>query len=156
MSVTTKTGPAEAFTSGTVVFTLPKSDMADLRRSSQTLVPLDDETLLQDCAGDVEVLVLLLEEFQSNGPRRIEQIARRVETGNPKAIAVAARDLKTSADSLSAKRLRNLAGALEQSIGLVTRGCQERLVARLREEMDRCLDHIPLIIATARAVAEVS
>lgn len=156
MSFTTKTEPATTPTPDTLVFTLPKSDMADLRRSSQTLFPLDDQTLLQDCGGDVEVLVLLLEEFQSNGLRRIEQIARRVEAGNPKAIAVAARDLKTSADSLSARRLRNLAGALEQSIGLVTRGCQERLVARLREEMSRCLDHIPLVIATARTVSEAN
>lgn len=153
MSVTTNIEPTGTPAPETIVFTLPKSDMADLRRSSETLFPLDDETLLQDCGGDVEILQLLLEEFQSNGPRRIEQIARRVEAGNPKAIAVAARDLKTSADSLSARRLRNLAGALEQSIGLVTRGCQERLVARLQVEMCRCLEYIPLVIATARAMS---
>lgn len=152
MNVYTKNEQSTISTTDTATFTLPKSDMADLRRSSPSAAPWDDEALLQDCLGDVEILVLLLEEFQSNGPRRIEQIARRVQAGNPKAIAVAARDLKTSADSLSAKRLRDLAGALEQSTGLVTRGCQERLVARLREEMSRCLDHIPAVIASARTV----
>ena len=151
MSVFTKNEPSAASTTDTAMFTLPKCDMTDLRHSSASAVPLDDEALLQDCLGDVETLLLLLYEFQSNGPRRIEQIARRVDAGDPKAVALAARDLKASAESLSAKTLRDLAGALEQSTGLVSRGCQERLVARLRKEMSRCLDHIPLVVASARA-----
>ena len=150
MSVITKTEPTSVTTTDTATFMLPKSDMTDLRRSSASSVPLDDQAVLEGCLGDVETLLLLLEEFQANGPRRIESISRRVQAGDPRGIALAARDLKASADSLSAKTLRNLAGALEQSTGLVTRGCQERLVARLRREMSRCLDHIPLVIATAR------
>lgn len=154
MSVLAQTQQLAA--SDTAVFTLPKSDIADLRRSSAAEVPLDDEAMLQNCLGDVEALLLLLEEFQANGPRRIERIARRVETGSPNAVAAAARELKASADALSAKRLRDLAGALEKSTGLVSRGCQERLVARLREEMNRCLDYIPLVVASARTDSWVS
>lgn len=152
MSVITKTETLTGLASDTATFTLPKSDMADLRRSSVSLAPLDDEALLEDCSGDVDILLLLLEEFQTNGPRRIEQIARRVDAGDPQAVAAAARALKASADALSAKTLRNLAGALEQSTGVVTRGCQERLVARLRQEMNRCLDYIPAVIASARTM----
>lgn len=142
-----------ASTTDTATFMLPKSDMADLRHSSASSRPLDDEALLKDCLGDIETLLMVLEEFQSNGPRRIEQIACRVDAGDPKAVALAARDLKASANALSAMTLRNLAGALEQSTGLVRRGCQERLVAGLRKEMSRCLDHIPIVVATARTVS---
>ena len=150
MSVYTKNEQSAVSTTDTIPFMLPKSDMADLRRSSRSLEPMDDEVLLEDYSDDVETLLLLLEEFQTNGPQRIETISRRVNAGNPYAIAMAARDLKSTADALSATTLRNLAGALEQSTGLVTRGCQERLVARLRREMDRCLDHIPAVIASVQ------
>lgn len=150
MSVYTNNERSAASTTDTATFMLSKSDMVDLRRSSASSGPLDDEALLKDCLGDIETLLIVLEEFQSNGPRRIEQIARRVDAGDPQAVAVAARDLKASANALSATTLRNLAGALEQSTGLVRRGCQERLVAGLRKEMSRCLDHIPLVVASAR------
>lgn len=102
--------------------------------------------------GDVETVLLLLEELQTHGPRWVEQIALRVDAGGPKAVASAARNLKAIAGALSAKTLRDLAGALERSSGLVRRGCQERLVARLRKEMSRCLGHIPLVVASARDV----
>ena len=152
MSVYTKTKQFSAATTDTATFALPKRDMADLRRSSRPLEPLDDESLLENFSGDVDTLLMLLEEFQSNGPQRIDRISRRVDAGDPHEVAAAARDLKVSAEALSAWMVRDLAGALEQSAGLVSRGCQERLVAKLRREMNRCLDHIPLVVASARTV----
>lgn len=152
MNVNPKNEQSAVSTTDTVPFSLPKGNMADLRRSSRSMEPMDDEALLQDYSDDLETMLLLLEEFQTNGPQRIEKISRRVDAGDSQAVAVAARDLKATADALSAMTLRNLAGALEQSTGLVARGCQERLVARLRSEMRRCLDHIPAVVASARTV----
>ncbi len=37
---------------------------------------------------------LLLEEFQTNGPGRVEQISRRIESGDQNAVARTARELK--------------------------------------------------------------
>lgn len=154
----------------TASFTLPKSDIRDLVRSSasDTVVfvsrrgesrgsnhgatsrtPLDDHALLEDCLGDVDTALLLLQEFQSNGLSRIEKIARFVEAGDLLAVKSAARDLKSRAAALSAHTLCDLAGALENSVGVVRRGCQERLVGQLRDEMNRCLKHIPLVTANA-------
>lgn len=151
MSVITNNKTLVASAADTATLTLPKSDIADLRGSSPSSVPLNDEALLQDCSGGLDLVRLLLEEFQANGPDRVEQISRRIESGDQNAVARTARELKSSADAISATTLRNLAGALEQSTGMVSRGCPERLVARLRREMNRCLDHIPLVVASARS-----
>ncbi len=71
MSVYTKTVQLSAANTDTATFTLPKSDIADLRRSSRSIEPLDDESLLEEFSGDVGTLLVLLEEFRSNGPQRL-------------------------------------------------------------------------------------
>jgi HPt (histidine-containing phosphotransfer) domain-containing protein len=153
MSVLTKSERPTIATTDTAAFTLPKRDITDLLRSSALPEPFDDLELLYDCMTDVEILRLVLEEFRTNGPRRIEKIASCVEAGDAAALTVAARQLKASADAISAHRLRDLAGAVEQSSGSVGRGCQTNLVQQLRAEMNRCLEHIPMVIAAAFANA---
>ena len=151
MNFTTKTEPLAASVSDTAMFRLPKRDIVDLMRSSASSAPLDHQVLFQDCLGEVETLLLLLQEFQANGLGRVETLSRHIQAGDSNDVADAARDLKVSADALSAKMLRDLAAALELSSGLVGRECQENLVAKLRAEMNRCLEHIPLVIASVRA-----
>ena len=104
----------------------------------------------------MDLVLLLLKEFQPNGPDCVEQISRRIEAGDQNTVARTARDLKTSATAISATMLRNLAGALEQSTDVVSRGCQKRLVTRLRREMCQCLDHISLVVASTRSDSRAS
>ena len=148
MSITTRIEQPNISLTETASFALPKRDLADLQSNSG---PLDYRALLDICLGSVDFLVILLEEFQVNGPRRVESLARRVERGDSQAASETAHDLKASAQAISANTLRDLAGAIEKSCGFVGRECQEKLVGRLRREMDRCLEQIPLVIATARA-----
>ena len=148
MSITTRIEQPTISLTETASFALPKRDLADLQSNSG---PLDYRALLDICLGSVDFLVILLEEFQVNGPRRVESLARRVERGDSQAASETAHDLKASAQAISANTLRDLAGAIEKSCGFVGRECQEKLVGRLRHEMDRCLEQIPLVIATARA-----
>lgn len=150
MSITTRIEQPIISLTETASFALPTRDLADLQSNSE---PLDYRALLDVCSGSVDFLVILLEEFQVNGPRRVESLARRVERGDSQAASEAAHDLKASAQAIAAKTLRGLAGAIEKSCGFVGRECQEKLVTKLRREMDRCLEHIPLVVATARAEA---
>ena len=148
MSVTTQLDRPTNSMTETAAFALPNRDVADLVSQSGAV---DYRALLDICSGSVDFLVILLEEFQVNGPRRVESLARRVERGDSQAASETAHDLKASAQAISANTLRDLAGAIEKSCGFVGRECQEKLVGRLRREMDRCLEQIPLVIATARA-----
>jgi len=130
--------------------------MADLKRSPRIMEPLDDELLLEEFLGAVDTLLMRREELRSNGPQRIDRIVRRVEVDDQYDIAAAARDFNVSAKALFTRRDRDLAGALQQSAGMVSRGCQGRLVAKLCREMNRCLDHSSSVIASARIVSRAN
>ena len=153
MNAITKTEPKPASATDTVRFGVSVSDIAALRRKSSSSSPLNDQAVLEDCGGDVATKLLLLEAFRSNGPQKVTEISRRVRDRDSRGIAAAARDLKSSANAVSAKTLRDLAAAVEKSCGSVGRECQTSLVTKLRQEMDRCLEHISLVIATAHADA---
>lgn len=151
MSMAIKTEPQTESAPLANAFALPKSDVSDLLRSSASRDPLDYQALLDGCAGCVDGLLLMLDEFQSNAASRVEEIARHVETGDSEAVVEAAAMLKSIADVLSAEPLRALAATLEQFCSLMDRETQERIVERLRQETNRCLEHIPLLVASAHA-----
>lgn len=153
MSVTMNVEPLAESASPPNAFEIPNSDVSDLRQSSTSRDPLDYQALLDGCAGCVDCLMPMLDEFQSNATSRVEEIARQVEAGDSEAVAEAAAMLKASADVLSAEPLRALAATLEQFCDLMDRATQERVVERLRQETDRCLEHIPLLVAAANAGA---
>jgi HPt (histidine-containing phosphotransfer) domain-containing protein len=131
-------------------FALPECDVDELLQSSVSSTPLDDQVLLDGCAGSVNFLMLMLGSFQANAESQVDEIARQVQAGDSDAVAEAAGMLKTSAEGVSAGPLRTLAATLQLFCGLMDREAQERVVDRLREETNRCLEHIPLLIATAQ------
>ena len=150
MSMTSITEPRTPSTSQANTFSLPKSDIADLLRSSSSSTPLDDQVLLEGCAGSTDFLMLILGTFQSNAESCVDEIDRHVQAGDSDAVAEAAGMLKATAEGVSADSLRALAATLEQFCGLMDHETQIRVVERLREETNRCLEYIPLLIATAQ------
>lgn len=150
MNITLETKSQAASGSPTNNFTLSKSDVDDLLRGSASSTPLDDQILLDGCAGSVDFLMLMLGAFQSNAEPQVEEIARHVQAGDTDAVAESAGMLKATAEGVSADSLRALAATLEMFCGLMDRETQERVVERLRGETTRCLEHIPLLIATAQ------
>ena len=149
MKLNLKTESQAASASPTETFALPKSDITDLLRTSPGSTPLDDQALLDGCAGSGDFLMLILGSFQSNAAACIDKIARHVQAGDADAVAEAAAKLKSAAEGVAADSLRALAATLEQFCGLMDRETQDRVVQRLREETNRCLEHIPLLLATA-------
>ncbi len=150
MSMTLNTEPRTPSTSQADTFSLPKNDIADLLRSSSSSTPLDDQALLDGCAGSADFLMLMLGTFQSNAESCVDEIDRHIQAGDSDAVAEAAGKLKATAEGVSADSLRALAATLEQFCSLMDRETQERVVERLREETSRCLEHIPLLVATAQ------
>ena len=150
MIMTLKTDSRAASDSQTETFALPKSDYVDLLRTSSSSSPLDDQALLDGCAGSGDFLTLMLGVFQSNAESCLDEIEQEVEAGDSDAVAAAAKKLKSAAEAVAAESLRALASTLEQFCSLMDRETLERVVQRLREETNRCLDHIPLLVATAQ------
>lgn len=150
MSTTLKADQQAERISQTDNFALPKRDIADLLQVTNKTAPLDDQALLDGCAGSVDFLMLVLGAFQASVESHVDEIARQIESGDSDAVAEAAGKLKDSADGVAAGSLQALAATLEQFAGLMDRESQERVVMRLREETNRCLEHIPLLLATAQ------
>lgn len=150
MSTTLNADQQAERASQTDAFALPKRDIADLMQVSNKAAPLDDQALLDGCAGSADFLTLILGAFQASAESHVDEIARQIESGDSDAVAVAAGKLKDSADGVAAGSLRALAATLEQFAGLMDRESQKRVVKRLREEMNRCLEHIPLLLATVQ------
>lgn len=134
-------------------FALPAREVADLRSSSKSHEPIDYQTLLDGFLGTADFVVPLLEEFQANAMNRVDELTQRVEAGDVNQVAEAASAIKANADIVAAHTLRALAAALEQFCALGDRKNQLRLAKCLRLETNRCLEQIPLIVATASTAA---
>ncbi len=109
---------------------------------TDTRAPIDTEMLLERCVGNVEFAESLLEEFAQSSIERIQTISRHVVEGDADAIAETSHALKGTAAILAAEDVRSAAARLEatgRSGDLTDAG---EAMSRLREEMQRCVNHI--------------
>jgi Amt family ammonium transporter len=105
--------------------------------------PIDRDALLARCMGNLEFAQSLLSDFEGDLPERVDQIAQRIQQGNPQATAESAHALKGAAGTVTAEPLRALAAEIEAAgkTGDLTQVAS--LVDQLRTEAQRCLRFIP-------------
>lgn len=106
------------------------------------VAPIDAETLLERCMGNIEFAESLLEEFAQSGAERIKTISRHVVEGDADAVAATSHALKGTAAMMAAEEVRSAAAALETSGRSGDLTDAHKVVSRLRDEMQRCVDHI--------------
>ncbi|MGH9532152.1 MAG: response regulator [Terriglobales bacterium] len=103
---------------------------------------LDFEEVLEQLAGDKELLRELVELFLKNSPKTLAALHGGVETGNPKAVQAAAHSLKGTLGHLAAKdavataeelESRGREGNLEGAEALLTR--LERQIAETQRQL---------------------
>ncbi|MCG8450089.1 MAG: response regulator, partial [Pirellulales bacterium] len=121
----------------------PEHIPSDETTEMYDLAPIDAASLLSRCLGNVEFANALLDELESSGKERVEEIRQRSEQQDPVALAKAAHALKGAAGILCAEAVRKIAAEIEQSGRSAELQDIETQLDDLAAEMERCLNHVP-------------
>jgi len=116
--------------------------------------PIDAESLLARCFGNLEFAESLLSELESTGQERVEEIRRSATKRNADATADAAHALKGAAGILCAESVQELAAKIEQAGRTSDTENTDIVLDALAAEMKRCLDYMPQLRKDLRAVKE--
>jgi PAS domain S-box-containing protein len=105
--------------------------------------PLEIDALLDRCMGNVETVRSILDEFERQAIADLAEITRHVEGGDCKETARVAHTLKSVSGILSAAALSDVAFKLERMgrAGVIVEA--EQMLARLNNEVHRCIDYLP-------------
>ncbi|MCC6123667.1 MAG: PAS domain S-box protein [Pirellulales bacterium] len=109
------------------------------------LPPLDFDVLLDRCMGDAGFAAALLEELESGGPSRLEEITRQIRAGAAVDAGKAAHSLKGAAGIVGAEPLRAVAAEIETAGKAGDIELAAALLQEMRAEMRRCLEYLPEI-----------
>ncbi|HEY7119217.1 MAG TPA: response regulator, partial [Tepidisphaeraceae bacterium] len=112
--------------------------------------PIDVESLLPRCMGNVAFLERMLNKFRDQSAATLEQIVTGLSVRDAAATARAAHALKGAAANLSADAVRAVAGQIEQLARDAQLESAERALDDLRQQLARCLDDIPGAVTRAR------
>ncbi len=109
--------------------------------------PIDRPSLVERCMGDPAFACLILGKFAARAAEMVAAVERAVASADAAAVGRAAHSLKGAAANLSAEGVRAAAAAIEAVGHGGDAAAAGPLLAALRFEMDRCLAHVPVLVA---------
>jgi Amt family ammonium transporter len=122
-------------------YELPEQDFQDLLPAP----PIDCDRLLEQCVGNLDFALTLLDEFEKTSHSRLAAFDAALAAGNHTSIASRAHALRGVAGILTADALVEICSNLESL-------CKERdwnrtrdLIQQLHHEVQRTIDFIPTI-----------
>ena len=111
--------------------------------------PIDRDRLLEQCLGNVDFALMMLDEFAKTSPSRLEGFDTALAEHNHATIASKAHALKGTAGVLAANTLMETCSNLESFAKDEDWNLTRDLVQQLHHEMQRAIDFIPNIRAMA-------
>lgn len=145
MSALAITSVADSIESLHLGYELPASDLRDLLPAS----PVDRERLLDQCLSSMSFALMMLEEFTKSSPARLAAFDAALANHNFVAIASQAHALKGVAGILAADTLLQSCSQLESAAKSDDKPETHALVQRLHHEVQRVIDFIPTLQASA-------
>jgi Amt family ammonium transporter len=122
---------------------IPVAAPPDAPSPPARLPPIDHDTLIARCMGNLQFAESLLTDFAGDLPDRVDQILRSVRQRDAAATADAAHALKGAAGIIAAEPVRALAAKIE-AMGKVGRLDEiASLADELRDAAEHCLGFIP-------------
>ncbi len=116
--------------------------------------PIDANAFLERCMGSLEFAGSLLDELESTGKERVEEIRKQAERRDAAATADAAHSLKGAAGILCAASLQQLSADIEQAGRSSAIHDIQRHIDELATEMQRCLNYMPQLRLKLNSVKE--
>jgi signal transduction histidine kinase/AmiR/NasT family two-component response regulator/HPt (histidine-containing phosphotransfer) domain-containing protein len=110
---------------------------------------LDFDELFERCGRDLATLHMVVDRFESGSLAAVERLAQAVEARDAAKISMLAHSLKGSSAMVSAKKMTELAGRLEQMGYDAKLDNAAECLAQLSKEARRCIDELPRVIAMA-------
>lgn len=126
-------------------FELSTRDLQDLLPTP----PIDHDRLLDQCLGNLDFALMLLEEFAKTSPSRLDAFDAALAEKDHATIASKAHALKGTAGILAADALMETCSNLESFAKKEDWNLARDLTQQLRHEMQRTIDFIPNIRAMA-------
>ncbi len=115
--------------------------------TGQSLDAIHVQSLLDRCFGDSDFCTLMLRKFSHRAGDQMAALDRAAHSGNALELARQAHTLKGLAGNLSAAPLQISADRLEQVARRSDLHQAGSLVDDVRDQMDRCMQEIPLVLA---------
>ena len=127
----------------TVIDTSSATAAAPLTSASEPAAPIMIAALLERCLGNVETVTLILDEFEREAVKDLEEITRFLDIGDCAGLARVAHSLKGSSGILSAEAVAAIALKLERMgrAGVLVE--KDHLLVQLNDEIHRCIDYLP-------------
>jgi PAS domain S-box-containing protein len=107
--------------------------------------PVLIDTLLDRCMGDVEVVSMILNEFEQRTAVDLAEIKQCIEKVDCEGIARVAHALKGASGILAADAVAGVALKLEQMGRKGVLADEQQLLSQLNDEVKRCLDYFPVV-----------
>lgn len=132
----------------------------DQVRELSSTAPIDATAFLQRFFGDVAFANTMLDEWESTGRERVQEIVMYAAQQDAAAMAQAAHSLKGAAGILCAESIQDLAAKVEELSRSEDLESIAALTSQLSTEMQQCLDDIPklrerLAVSPAEATSGV-
>jgi two-component system, sensor histidine kinase and response regulator len=105
--------------------------------------PFDLDQAIRRCLGKLEVVTIVLREFEKQAAADLRRIGECVSAGEFDEIGRIAHALKGAAGMISANHLTDLAIAIESAATSQNLMSLEALLLPLKIEVARCLDYLP-------------
>ncbi|EMI57158.1 two-component hybrid sensor and regulator [Rhodopirellula sallentina SM41] len=106
---------------------------------------IEANSMLSRCFGNLEFACSLLDELESTGLQRVEDIRVPALEQDASGMAGAAHSLKGAAGILCAEALQDIAARIEQAGRESELDNVDTMLAELSSEMRRCLDYLPIL-----------
>lgn len=106
---------------------------------------IDRDLLNKRCMGLLSLTLMLLTEFESEGPKRVGQILSHSSQTEPEAAAEVAHALKGAAAIIGAEPIRNISANIEQAGSIGDIPTIQKCAQMLQFEMQQCLLQIQRI-----------
>lgn len=107
--------------------------------------PIDAETLMARCFGNVYFAQWLLDELESSSGQRLAEMRQWATQRDGRAMAEAAHALKGAAGTLCATSVQQAAAKIEATSHTGDLSAIDSLVNDLARELDQCLEYLPTL-----------
>lgn len=115
--------------------------------------PISAQQLLNQCFGNLALVMALLEEFASSSDDQINELLRSVTACDLSAVAEFGHSLRGSASLLSAGRLHGVASDLETAAKAGDFVEVVKMTQELQDEMQRCVEEFAQLRDELHAIA---